>query len=899
MLKKIISLLLCTAILPTHAFAADGNDTENTGFSARVEKLAYLGITFDEGVGDAEEVTRAKFTRTLLEFTDTAPNGGDCGFYDIDADYPYSDEINTGAALGYMIGYADGKFYPERTISVNEAVKAFVNALGYEVLAKQSGDYPKGYISVAESIGLVDDIKIGERALKYDEFSILLENALECSVYKLSFKDGSPSYDNEEENDALWNFHRTVKVRAVVTANCVTALDEEAGKTSGAEYAKLDGETVYTGNSNVSEYLGYSVDAYVYFDKDDDMGEVKYAVPSAKNVTVKVKAENIMGDSPEFGAFNFVYENENGRAKNVRITDETNIIYNGVAKPDYKRENLVPEIGYVLLTDNDNDGDVECISIFKAEKIIVVDYAVSDDNGIRIVDEKDSSDNYLYDKDYEHYKVYVNGTDNIPSAITKGMVALVGENGEHSITYAFSSTVSGKITAMSKGEPGEHGKVSVDGTEYKMASGTENYPFKLGAEGTFFVDDDFYVYGFKKNGDEKKYGYFVRGYFDEDESPIIAAIKVLTEDNEYVRFDLDEHVKLNGTKKDAEDVMKFLYKSGTESWQPQVVMYKLDGDGKLTVLNTVTKDGDLRWEGRFYACQKTSVPTSEYTGTLENGTFLDAEKKVFFGYNHGYDFYADSWQNIWYQDSDTVFFNIYDDDPEQSYVSEPLNNISRQGFVHEFYNVDEDMNTVDVVVWKREGASTEELPKIANDVKPAIVKSATTVLDKDDLPVKALVVSQGGKTLEISWNEKAPQLVKDTFNSLHAGDIIYYELDGAGRISNMYRAFDITKKGQYGMSMTFGEVHGGTGTAVHLEKRSFYVKITRKLQNNFFRYTSINDASGDLQKMNTGAEIYKMTVKNGKVTVDTISYDDVQNGDEVFCKANTNTIWSMIVIDAK
>ena len=154
MLKRLLSLLICVAVLPIMSVVAA--EEENTAFNERIEKLAYLGVTFDEGTVHNESVTRAKYVRTLLDFVNVESYGADCGFLDVDDDYPYSDEINTGASRGFMIGYPDGKFYPEKVIAVNEAVKAIVNALGYETLAKQNGGYPTGYIQTADSIGLLE-----------------------------------------------------------------------------------------------------------------------------------------------------------------------------------------------------------------------------------------------------------------------------------------------------------------------------------------------------------------------------------------------------------------------------------------------------------------------------------------------------------------------------------------------------------------------------------------------------------------------------------------------------------------------------------------------------------------------------------------------------------------------
>ena len=93
-----------------------------------------------------------------------------------------------------------------------------------------------------------------------------------------------------EDIDALWKFHRIIKVKsAIVTANSVTGMADENDKTSDKKYAKLNGETVLVGESGIADYLGYSVEAYVYYDEDEDYGEVKYAELSDKNITVTVK----------------------------------------------------------------------------------------------------------------------------------------------------------------------------------------------------------------------------------------------------------------------------------------------------------------------------------------------------------------------------------------------------------------------------------------------------------------------------------------------------------------------------------------------------------------------------------------------------------------------------------
>lgn len=905
MIRKIIALFTACGIVAGSVAVFAEEALQNPEFEKRLEKIEALGVDFGDGVKEDDKITRADFAKTILSFAgvDVYETESD-GFYDVDKDHPAFNEINISAGMGYTVGYPDGNFKPEQVISVNDAVKVFVNILGYEMSAQQNGGYPNGYISTASQLGLLDGVKTGSDDLTYGVLSKLIDNAFECNVYELSISGGTVSYNESEDKDALWKYHRIVKAKAVVTATGITGLSKESDKTFDSRYAKLNGEQVLVGTSGVEDYLGYAVEAYVYYDEDEDFGEVKYITPSNKNVSVTVDAENILSESSDFSAYKFVYETESGRTKSVNITSDTDVIYNGIAKPDYKKTDLIPDIGNVELIDNDGDGDVEVISIFKADPIIVVDYSVTSDDGIKIVDKKNSSNTYLYDDEYEDYVVYVNGEKNAPRGLAKNMVVLIGLNGDHSITYAFDNSISGKITSIGKDDSGKLEKIEIDGVEYNAAPGADAYNMKLNDVGIFRIDDKMNVYAFEKDTseDDFQYGYMIAGYYDENEVPIVAAVKMLTANNKFERYNLTERLKFNGSTKDSDVVMNSLrYNSNPErDFEPQLLMYKLDEEGMICELHSVTEDGELQWEGRYYAMDPSNVPAEEYTGkAVGSKGFIDKEGKVYVTPNNsGYNYYADSWGNMWYQDDDTVFFNINDQNLEASYITQPLWAPNLKSYVHDLYNEGEDTHTIGAVVWKRtENALT--LPEITTGIRPAIVKQVTTVLDEDDIPVKALVVEQTGKTSSIEWNEDAPQPLKDIFNSLNPGDIIYFELDSNGRITNLSRAFDITKFGHYGATGKTGEVHDKEGSNFFVEHRSQYIQVVEKLSNYFFRYKGYDETAGRLQLMNSSSPVYKMTVKGKKVTVETITWDDVQNGDDIFIYAGTNKIHTMIVIDKR
>ena len=921
-MKRIISLLLCANILSFGICTMAEETATDNSYNERIEKLAYLDITFDEGSEADKTVSRAKFIRTVLDFVNTPVTGGNSVFSDVDADHPFKDIIMTGANKGYMIGYKDGNFYPDRIISAPEAIKVIVNALGYELTAMNNGGYPDGYLSIASDIGLIKGVNAGEDELTYNQFSKLLENALECDIMKMKFDGTDVNYSDEDEIDALWGFHETVKVKAIVTANSITGLEKESGKTSQNGYVKLNGEEVKVGESNIDDYLGYAVEAYISYSEDEETGEVKFAKVSDKNEVISLKPESILGDSGSFSAYNFVYETETGKVKNVEITDEIDVIYNGIAKPNYQKDDLIPEIGSVTLIDNDADSKVDCIKIFNAKKIIVVSNVINRDEGIKISDDRDN-ETYLFSEEYENYVIYVDGERTEPGAIGKDMIVLIGENGEHSETYAFSDTVTGKIESMGKIDGTEKQSITVNGVTYTLAPGSENYPFSLGATGTFRVDNDNNVYAFDKTvADGLKYGYFIKGYYDENEDQSKAEISVLTLDDEIIRFKINEKVKYNGKSTKVEDVIPTL-KNGNK-WVDQLIMYELNDDGELKTLATAqSKDNetaDLRFEALWLQYSSVTNMPAEYKAQYgistdadidkKKNSFLDKEETVYLAKadsaNYGY--YNGSWGNVWWDGSETVRFTVNKENPEESFVGASW---GYNNYHLKFYNESKETNCVGAVVYEMTGAAT--LERITTGKVPAIVKSKQQILDEDDNPIEVIMAVENGNDITINWNDDADKSVKDQFNSLDVGDIFYYEFNAAGKIKTMYKVFDYSKLSdenysqpgvRYGNSQCeVVEIHGTTTSdgGNWFEARMAFHKIDKKLQGGFYEYRDYpkrDDVPTPVrrkQKITTSAGIYSVKKTGSKLFIKTISWDDVQNGDEVFIHTKHGTVQAMYV----
>ena len=137
----------------------------------------------------------------------------------------------------------------------------------------------------------------------------------------------------------------------------------------------------------------------------------------------------------------------------------------------------------------------------------------------------------------------------------------------------------------------------------------------------------------------------------------------------------------------------------------------------------------------------------------------------------------------------------------------------------------------------------------------------------------------------------------DRFNDVKKGDIIYCEFDGRGNLNKIFKGFDSSKMQEYGTSYSSSTVNGMHQVAAHARKKLAYIKVTEKLNNRFIKYDDGTGATDNIQKIQSGANIYKVT-KSG-MTVSLSSYDEILPGDEIFFDADTNSVWNLYILDYK
>lgn len=198
-MKRILSLLLLLSltasllVLPAGAAPAANrfHDLGDNTATRSVESLRLMGIM--DGFSDGSfrpngQLTRAQFCKMVV----CAMNAEDeLGLYRTVTIYPDVKPSHWAAAYINMAskgknaisGFSDGKFYPDRTVTLGQAATILLRVLGYKD-ENVGGVWPDSYLSFAASIGLTDGIDTtqGSAPLTRSDAAVLFNNLLQADV---------------------------------------------------------------------------------------------------------------------------------------------------------------------------------------------------------------------------------------------------------------------------------------------------------------------------------------------------------------------------------------------------------------------------------------------------------------------------------------------------------------------------------------------------------------------------------------------------------------------------------------------------------------------------------------------------------------------------------------------
>ena len=280
-MKKVLSVVLVLAMILgsfSMVFASNYSDVKDSAANSEaINVLSGLGVIggYADGTFRPEGVvTRAEMATMIVNALGIPVKGGAATqFSDVPASHWASGYINYAASVGFIAGYTDGTFQPEKQVSYNEAITMIVAALGYTA-DSLVGTYPGSFINKATSLGIMDNCKTtGTTGAVRGDIAQLLYDAAKQSI---GYVDKDGQFNQNVGKDGK---HGSDTMLARLGADKYN--DGDAFVVTGDESAAID----------LAAYVGKYVTAYK--NTDDEIISIDVVSETVKG---KLRTDGTIGD---------------------------------------------------------------------------------------------------------------------------------------------------------------------------------------------------------------------------------------------------------------------------------------------------------------------------------------------------------------------------------------------------------------------------------------------------------------------------------------------------------------------------------------------------------------------------------------------------------------------------
>lgn len=184
-MKRSLAFLLALCLVLTLPVAAASSLDQDV-----LPTLKALDILVGDATGElnlSAPVSRSEFAKLLAASSSHRDVLGDQGagwslFTDVKSTHWASEYIKLCLDNGWMIGYTDGSFRPNNTVTLEEACTAALRLLGIDS-SSLSGSFPAAQLSRAKAVGLRDSLDAAQgQALTRQNCAQLFYNLLTCKT---------------------------------------------------------------------------------------------------------------------------------------------------------------------------------------------------------------------------------------------------------------------------------------------------------------------------------------------------------------------------------------------------------------------------------------------------------------------------------------------------------------------------------------------------------------------------------------------------------------------------------------------------------------------------------------------------------------------------------------------
>ena len=154
-----LSMLCCVASADTWVFP---DVPDGAPYEEAVLTLAELGVITGDNYGNFnpdKTITRAEAATIICRLLGAeyeAKAMTKVVFSDVPAKHWAVGYVAKAVELGIISGYGNGKFGPADPVTQEQMVKMLVCAWGYGDYALELGGWPRGYVAVAEELGMIE-----------------------------------------------------------------------------------------------------------------------------------------------------------------------------------------------------------------------------------------------------------------------------------------------------------------------------------------------------------------------------------------------------------------------------------------------------------------------------------------------------------------------------------------------------------------------------------------------------------------------------------------------------------------------------------------------------------------------------------------------------------------------
>ncbi|MBR4874808.1 MAG: S-layer homology domain-containing protein [Clostridia bacterium] len=818
-LKKLVSVMVTVAMLISSLAAvsvsADYNDVDATNsYYKAIKVLSGLGIVKGDDEGNfnpTNDIKRSEAVALVCRMVGEdalASAAADAGFDDVPADHWAAGYIAWGVASEVVKGVGDNKFDPDAPVKFQDIIVMIARVTGYERIANRAsfGGYPTGYLKVASQYGLLDNgiaNYAGAKAATREVVAQALYNGLTMPLVNYTSYGENPEDDryviyNGQGGNSLRttltytgkvykvkaDVKDTAKVNADLRADAdnhkavltlTGSYDYDIKTILGGAYESLpDDITVYVGDTDVADYLGYTVEAYIAWNEDLNDWELLVAVVDTKSVVTETVSANIVSFDSAAGLFKYKADIEDSKATEIDTKKGAalTVYYNGRVITE-GIDAAVKNADSVTFMGKKNE-DYSKIFVTKyvykqVEKVRAADLFIKFDGGSLLLDKEERNDETfvynLYDAEGNAIAI-----EDIKEGDILNIVAPLGgtlNEVDYMDIYVSNATVEGMVN----GKDESLDVYAIGGEYYKSLA-----DIKMGDEGIFYLTIDGKIFASEAvSALSRNYAILLAAEADEYMGSYVYDVQLYTVDGEVNTYKLASSVKVYAetveTYKASNDKLDDLYDiiatavAGAENeedlyagYADRFVTFKTNAAGEINEL-------------RF-------AKNADFVAKAAEGSYK-ADTEVFAGNDIGEEsvlFVVPGIEksNAWYinaEEIEIISYDALDEDDKYAYTM--------------FNYADEDYIGATVLY--------EAIESPIKHTHLAVVKSVAKGLDAEANEVTKYTFVEGTDVVTLAVD---PDYVTD----LKAGDVFRYTVDADGEINKVQVIYNGTTFNNQGLT---------------------------------------------------------------------------------------------------